>query len=381
MLRPLTAALLVFALAGCVRDPVGTGEPQDIAFMKKAKTNTMQLVREVPANIDGHGQLAIEGRLSVAGTLNGYYIWDEKDREDPSFHPVPGATGSVALFNSIAYIARVDGMELIDVSDPGNPQSLAFYPHTCGSDRHTLVLRENSTVVQSISAPHNTACAGTFGVLTVPKTDPNAGIWRYRPSPGSLGCFNFVTHAATNELIALCANGSVAQNWDITDLFNPNVVAIRAAPLAQQWISGSTSSDGTWATLHSDAGLIELFEKPGQGTVLQDPPKGSIQIPRQFQGEAACEGGFVPNGPFPQKHTMTVGCGAEGTFVIEFDVLMVSDWSVRATGDRPEEAISATYFDKAVRTVDRQSGVRIYKPNGFDSPKETRQRVNPGAGG
>lgn len=388
MLRPSTAVLIALTLAGCMRDPVGSGEPEDIAFMKNTDviTENMRKIAEEPG--PGSRDLALEDVLMVQGfpdAIRVYDIGNPRRLHILNEIHLTGGTGSLSLYNRFAHASTTSGIRVFDLADPSNPTLRALYSNLCGSARHTLVAPENSTAGFIFSAPHSTApsCTGQFNLAAFARTDPELASVAMLPLPRSTDCDSFSAHAEEDLLVALCENGPSggpeAEVWNIADPFNPQVLFSRAAPSGQSWHSASFSADGVLIALGTSSGETQVFLSPD----ISASALASFQIPVRGAGGQGCEGAFTTGASDPWY--LVQGCQASGTSVLSIrnesgNVRIAEDgWAIPSV-QNSADVWASYWYDSAIYTSDQARGLEIFRFTGAPIgryPKGRTARSNP----
>ncbi len=384
-----TMVLLILVLTGCVRDPIGTGEPDDVAFMK-IKDVIAENLRKMAELYDRKTRdLAFEDDLLVEATDLGMRIVDVSRARRPQVLteiPMTGVTGGVSVHSDFAHVSTVNGIRVFDISDPLAPILKNFFANSCGSARHTLVARENASNAYTISAPVSTAsiCDGVYMLAEFFLADLSVATVANRPLPRSTGCHTFGAQAREELVVALCdigpSGGPEAEVWDMTDPANPLVLSNRLPPSGQSWHSAMYSWDGDRVALGTSTGLVQVFAAPD----ISAPPLGSFQIPMRGAGGQACDGGFTPGAADP--HYLVLGCQSNGTSVLSISnvpggAVSITEeaWAVPAPPDQADTWASY-WYNGPIFESDVNRGLRIFSMSGpgiGSYPRTTTPRSNP----
>ena len=139
-----------------------------------------------------------------------------------------------------------EGIRLVSIADPANPEIVGTVATRCGSHTNTIVpdLANDRLVVYSLSYPLagrynpadkmvplaaggpgcNAADHGVFSVLTVPLDQPERAEVVATPSVRpTIGCHDVTVFLQRDVAAAACLTES--QIWDVSDPVNPRVIA------------------------------------------------------------------------------------------------------------------------------------------------------------
>jgi hypothetical protein len=156
--------------------------------------------------------------------------WTDKDGKPRRAHEcgAPSASQADMLAGS-----EWEGIRIVSIADPGNPQQIAAVRTDCGSHTHTLVpdLANGRVLIYALSYPLNPqgkncnpATYRKFSIVEVPLSNPTAAKVISTPdvSPAD-GCHDVSVFLQTDIAAAACLTES--QIWDISDRAHPKVIA------------------------------------------------------------------------------------------------------------------------------------------------------------
>ena len=223
--------------------------------------------RVVPFTGAGSGSfntdLAFSGDLAVQGTYAGFRIVDISSPANPkelvnweecvSAASTTGNQGDVIVYGDLVIRSwnsptpatgamcgdwqmapGEEGVHVIDISDPANPEVIAFVDTPCGSHTETLVpdLENNRLLVYSNSSSGGRSAEGLpcggWDIVEIPLDDPAAASYlRYVPTgtnvPGAAGLYScHDTSVILGDVdLAACAGSNGVNVFDISDPANP----------------------------------------------------------------------------------------------------------------------------------------------------------------
>ncbi|MDQ4095539.1 MAG: hypothetical protein M3174_04950 [Actinomycetota bacterium] len=229
--------------------------------------------------------LAFQRKLLVAGTYQGtgfYKILKKKPYiRQIGFHACPGSQGDVSVWGDLVFVsidspssnngggnncnntkalgpddtvnetsAGLEGVRIVDISNPSQPRQVGFVQTDCGSHTHTLVPdgRQLFIYVESYPLganqlpPCSVATHRKISVIKVNKKNPQKSDVVSTPSVDpAIGCHDVTVFPKRDLAAAACISES--QIWDIEDPKNPEILAHVEHPPG---MTISHSSGFTW---------------------------------------------------------------------------------------------------------------------------------------
>lgn len=175
-----------------------------------------------------------------------------------------------------------EGIRVVSIADPRNPEQVAAVATDCGAHTHTLIPEpeKNRLLVYVSSYPltghhgENEAgneCGrhGKISVVRIPLRNPHRAKVVNEPTTGdTIGCHDITVLRPKNLAAAACINQS--QIWDITDPVNPETLA-------------------TFHDLRINIHHSAAFSFDGETVVIGDELGGAVATP-------GCTGGVEPVG-------------------------------------------------------------------------------------
>jgi hypothetical protein len=236
-----------------------------------------------------------------------------------------------------------EGVRVVDISDPANPQQIAAVYTDCGSHTNTLVpdTANGRVLVYSLSYPLNPqgakcnpASHRKFSVVEVPLDNPAGARVSSTPdvSP-AVGCHDVTVYPATGLAAAACLTES--QMWDISDPVNPEILSHIRNPQINIHHSSTFSWDGNMAVIgdeltgatvtpgcpegadkHMPLGALWFYD-------VSDPAnpvvKGSYHVPQGEGDSALCTAHNFNTVPLKSERDVLVsGWYNGGTTVVDF---------------------------------------------------------------
>ena len=245
--------------------------------------------------------LAFQGRRVYAGTYQGTALYkivgkDQGYLKQIGFHKCPSSQGDVSVLGTYAFVSidspasnnvengscnntkatgfyerdkstNLEGVRVVDFSDPKQPKQVAFVATKCGSHTHTLVPDGATTYMYVESYPVSqaadcNAAAGHGGVsiLKFPTNDPSKiqldSVFDVTPTPlpndAPIGCHDLQAWPEKDIVIAACI--TEAQVWDISDPAKPVILSRITNPEVQIWHSAAFTWDGKYAIISDEYG-------------------------------------------------------------------------------------------------------------------------------
>lgn len=222
------------------------------------------------------------GLFECPGPQNDVAVWDKLvfvSVDAPRSSPECGA-GGASTVDVLAgdEEAAWEGIRIVDISDPDNPEQLKAVYTDCGAHTHTLVPdKRNDRVYIYVSsyplggqgARCNAATHGKISVIEVPLDDPAAAEVVSTPNVRpAIGCHDITVYPDAGLAAAACITES--QIWDISDPVNPEILSHIVNPA----INIHHSSTFNW-----DADTVAIGDELGGAAVAPGCPGGDEHLP------------------------------------------------------------------------------------------------------
>lgn len=391
----LMAALVIPAQAQAAPpgNGKGVGGKPDVMEAVQSFTYTKNLKpmgfspRPVPLSGEGSGSfntdLAFSGDLAVQGTYAGLRIIDISSPANPkelvdweecvSAASTTGNQGDVIVYGDLVFrswnsptpaagatcggwpmAAGQEGVHVIDISDPANPEVIAFVDTPCGSHTETLVpdLENDRLLVYSSSSSGGFSAEGLpcggFDIIEVPLDDPaDASYLRYAPTPinpaaapNRYSCHDVGVVLGDVDLAA-CAGSNGVDVFDISDPANPVWLYHK--------VTGGIGT-GHSAAFTPDGEVLVVGHEPGGGGQARC---GAIAQEYAYFFLDARTGATLGQYTFPRPQTSTENCTVHNYNIVPTDkgyVLVAGNYqsgiSVVDFTD-PANAVEIAYADPA----------------------------------
>jgi hypothetical protein len=203
------------------------------------------------------------GQLVCPGSQADVSIWKTLvfvSVDSPRSAPECGAGGAptTQFTAGLAY----EGIRIVSIADPANPQQIAFVNTDCGSHTHTLVpdTANDRVLIYVLSYPLGTPATNCsvvthrkISVIEVPLRNPAAARVVATPdvSP-AIGCHDVTVLVQRKLAAAACITES--QMWDISDPVHPRIVSHIVNPATNIHHSTTFSWDGNTMVLGDELG-------------------------------------------------------------------------------------------------------------------------------
>jgi hypothetical protein len=255
----------------------------------------------------------------------------------------PGTQADVSVFQSLAFVSvdgprtgpecgapsanaalvaagqGWEGVRVIDISDPRNPEQIDFVRTDCGSHTHTLLPQPNYKNPRILIYVSSYPLTGHYprheeerdcglgpsvghhkiSVVEVPISDPTSARVISEPDvgPGTIGCHDITVFPSRKLAAAACITNS--QIWDISNPVNPVILSRIQNPLVNIHHSSAWSWDGKTVILGDELGGALATPGCTGGTAtpvgalwfynVSDPKNPTLQsswrIPRTYPSE------------------------------------------------------------------------------------------------
>jgi hypothetical protein len=265
--------------------------------------NIKSLVRQ-PIEIDKDlfaqgSDLAFQGNLMYAGSYQGTALYKIVGKREGylkqiGFHQCPGSQGDVSIVGTTAFVSidsassnsvengscnntkatgfveadkstGLEGVRVVDYSNPEQPKQVAFVTTKCGSHTHTLVPDGDTTYmyIESYPLTPTADCEAATGhgqvsILKFPTNDPSklefVDYFDITPTPlpndAPIGCHDLQAWPEKDIVIAACITES--QVWDIKDPAKPVILARITNPDISIHHSAAFTWDGKYAIISDE---------------------------------------------------------------------------------------------------------------------------------
>lgn len=245
--------------------------------------------------------LAFKGNRVYAGTYQGTALYKIVPKREGylkqiGFHKCPGSQGDVSVVGTTVFVSidapssnniengacnntkstgfyenekstNLEGIRVVDFSNPKQPKQVAFVATKCGAHTNTLVPDGAMTYMYIESYPvaqaadcNAAAGHGAISILKFPTNDPSKiefdKFFDITPTPlpndAPLGCHDLQAWPDRDIVIAACI--TEAQVWDIKDPANPVIISRITNPDVQIWHSAAFTWDGKYAIISDEYG-------------------------------------------------------------------------------------------------------------------------------
>ena len=300
--RTLLSVIVVLAFGGGSMGavPAGAGHNEDIH-----SDNVKMLVRR-PIKIDKGvfakgSDMAFKGKRAYAGSYQGTALYKILSKRKGTlkqigFHPCPGEQGDVSVWGTYVFVSidapgsnnvenaicnntpatgfkeaekstGLEGIRVVDYSNPKQPKQVAFVATKCGSHTHTLAPAGNTVYmyVEAYPIAQTTDCNAPTGhgevdILKFPANDPSkleiAGALDVTQTPlpndAPVGCHDLQAWPERDIVIAACI--TEAQVWNIENPAEPEILARITNPDVQIFHSAAFTWDGKYAIISDEYG-------------------------------------------------------------------------------------------------------------------------------
>lgn len=296
----LIVVTVIGSLAVAMMPPATGGHNEDMH-----SDNVKMLARKaIELGDDVHGQgsdMAFAGSKLYAGSYQGtaaYKILGKRKGylKQIGFHQCPAAQGDVSVWRSFVFVSvdtpstnnlenpvcnntpatgfkeaekstGLEGIRVVDFSDPKQPKQAAFITTQCGSHTHTLAPAGGTVYMYVESYPiaqtadcNAAAGYGAVDILKFPANDPSKLEIAARldvsrtplPNDSPIGCHDLQAWPGRDIVIAACI--TEAQVWNIENPAKPEILARITNPDVQIWHSAAFTWDGKYAIISDEYG-------------------------------------------------------------------------------------------------------------------------------
>jgi hypothetical protein len=291
------AALTVFGLLAGTFGLVPAVADHNADDHSKNVTQLARVPIQISKDLLARGSdLAFQGNLIVAGTYEGtalYKITKGKPYiRQIGFHPCPASQGDVSVWGDLAFVSidsassnngsgagcndttvkgpgdvthenseGLEGIRVIDISNPQQIRQVGFVETDCGSHTHTLVPagKKIYLYIQSypLGAPTGTCNPVSHRKVSVVEIDrgkpTNSDVVGTLDVSPSIGCHDVTVFPPKKLAVAACITDS--QIWSIKNPKKPEVIAhIPHPPGMQVAHSSAFTWDGKYVILSDEYG-------------------------------------------------------------------------------------------------------------------------------
>lgn len=369
--------------------------------------------------------LAFQEDLLVAGAYEGIGLFRILERrpylKQISFFECPGAQADVSVWGDYVFVSTehqssysatpntgvsetcnpagggagvgMEGIRIIDISDPRSPRQVKFVPIVCGSHTHTLIPDGKKLYLYNSALPlyfvgDYAPYCNRVTILEMPIDDPTQASVVAEPSMDlEAGCHDIT--AFPDKGLALGACWTNSWLWDIRDPAEPKVIS----KLPTDWAEGHHAAAFTWDGKYVAVGQEAGNCKTDEGEIAfydirnrKNPKKvGRFHLPRAVTGSFCWAHNF---GAVPTKdrsrYVLTAGFYNGGTTVVDFSdprrPREVAFAAEARNGVRPQPW-GAYWYNGRIYSNDWMSrfGVTVYEMDGLGAADgfRYRQRLNP----
>ncbi|HWC14198.1 MAG TPA: hypothetical protein VG929_06355 [Actinomycetota bacterium] len=299
----LVSGSIAFATSGPTAATTATataGHNEDI-HSDNIKMLTRKPIR-VGKGINGQGSdMAFAGKRAYAGSYQGTALYKiiaprNGHLKQIGFHQCPGSQGDISVWGTFVFVSidapgsnnqenatcnntkatgfktaekstGLEGIRVVDYSNPKQPKQVAFVSTKCGSHTHTLV-PDGETVYMYVEAYpisqtgdcNQVTGHGEVDILSFPANDPSklkiAGALDVSrgplPNDPPIGCHDLQAWPERDIVIAACI--TEAQVWNIENPAKPEILARITNPEVQIWHSAAFTWDGKYAIISDEYG-------------------------------------------------------------------------------------------------------------------------------
>jgi hypothetical protein len=292
----MAALAVLTGLLGGV--PVEAGHNDDI------HSKNVKLVKRKPIVIDKDlfaqgSDLAFKGNRIYAGSYQGAALYKKVSKKKGyvkqiGFHNCPGSQGDISVVGTTVFVSidspasnnvenpscnntkatgfkeaekstGLEGIRVVDFSNPKQPEQVAFITTKCGSHTHTLVPDGATTYMYIESYPlrpepdcEAVTGHGAVSILSFPTNDPSKikldGLFDVSrtplPNDAPIGCHDLQAWPEKDIVIAACI--TEAQVWNIKDPAKPEILSRITNPEVQVWHSAAFTWDGKYAIISDE---------------------------------------------------------------------------------------------------------------------------------
>ena len=223
------------------------------------------------------------GQFNCRGPQADVSIWKDLvfvSVDTPLVGPDCGAANAPA--QQYAAGAGYEGIRVVSIADPANPQQIAFVDTDCGSHTHTLYPdpKNNRLLIYVLSYPLggqgvecNAVSHQKISVVEVPLGAPSRARVISEPSVSpAVGCHDVTVFMTRKLAAAACISES--QMWDLSDPVNPRVVSHIVNPAMNIHHSSTFSFDGNTLVLGDELG--GALATPGCADGNEHLPLGAL---------------------------------------------------------------------------------------------------------
>jgi hypothetical protein len=293
----VAAVGLVGGMLGLV--PAQAGHDDDI-HSDNIKLLTRKAIKAGDVSAQG-SDLAFDGKRVYAGSYQGTALYKAVSKKKGylkqiGFHNCPSSQGDISFVGKFVFVSvdtpgsngsedprcnntkatgfieadkstGLEGVRVVDFSDPKKPKQVAFVSTRCGSHTHTLVPDGATTYmyVESYPVSQTADCNaptghGAVDILSFPTNNPaklkvegQLDVTQTPlPNDPPIGCHDLQAWPEKNIVIAACI--TEAQVWNIEDPAKPVILSRITNPDVQIWHSAAFTWDGKYAIISDEYG-------------------------------------------------------------------------------------------------------------------------------
>ena len=297
----LTAVMVgVALLTGMLAMVPAQAEHDEDIHSKNVKLLTRKSIKA--GEVTGLGSdLAFDGKRAYAGSYQGTALYKITSKrkgylKQIGFHECPSSQGDISFSGKFVFVSvdspgsnatesstcnntpatgfkeaekstGLEGVRVVDYSDPKKPKQVAFVSTKCGSHTQTLVPDGDTTYMYVEAYPVSQtgdcnagAGHGAVDILSFPTDDPSKIKVEGQlditqtplPNDGPIGCHDLQAWPEKDIVIAACI--TEAQVWNISNPAKPEIVSRITNPDVQIWHSAAFTWDGKYAIISDEYG-------------------------------------------------------------------------------------------------------------------------------
>ena len=303
-MRQRVRALAVVAVFGMISGVLGSIPAAADHGGDDHSKNIKELARQPIKVGDTKGlgsDLTFKGNLVIAGSYQGtafYRILKDKPYiKQIGLHACPGSQGDVSVWGDLLFVSidstssnsgdsavcnntgttgpgdkksessvGLEGLRIVDISNPARARQVGFVETDCGSHTHTLLPKKGELYVYITSYPLsgqgpscNHVAHRKFSIIKVDEKNPAKsdviGLDAGFLPPDTIGCHDFTYYPARDLAIGACLG--VWLTLDVSNPAKPNILSETRNPLIELDHSSAITWDGKIALIGDEhAGAV-----------------------------------------------------------------------------------------------------------------------------
>jgi hypothetical protein len=422
---------LAAALSLLTAFPVSAGHDESL------HSDNIEEIARSPIKLPGGeiadgSDLAFEGDLIVAGSYSGTALFKILKRapyvKQVGFHNCTGAQGDVNVYRGLVFVSLdsgqssasvgcpesegMEGLRIVDVSNPAKPEQVKFVETDCGS--HTNVINPHGDKVYvyvmsyPLGVPSATCSPVSHRKVSIVEVDVDAPekaevVGTLDVSP-EIGCHDVTIMPDGKHAAAACIGES--QIWDVSDPASPVIVSRIVNPAIEIHHGTGVTWDQKYLAIadefagsvtgecvgdrNSPIGALWFYDI---SDLSRPAPVGYYNVPRGGRPDSAEEVGYIACTSHnfnilpmkdPKRYVAAVGYRASGLSIVDFSdpaaAKEIAYYQQLEEGNIPD-VWSAYWYNGRIYANDNGAsrGLSVYEMKGT-SAKEVRffrTRMNP----